>query len=79
VTIKAFYDGQVLVPEEPLDLEPKQQLLLTIEAQASVPHGAATSPVKWLFENSVTEDIFPHDLSYQHDHYLYGTPKRDEP
>jgi hypothetical protein len=35
----------------------------------------AQSALQWLAENAV-EDELPRDLSAQHDHYLYGTPKR---
>jgi hypothetical protein len=30
-------------------------------------------------ENAVQDDSLPTDLSYQLDHYLYGTPKKPEP
>jgi hypothetical protein len=33
------------------------------------------SALPWLAENAVKDEL-PVDLSSQHDHYLYGTPKR---
>jgi hypothetical protein len=33
------------------------------------------SALQWLAENAVDDEL-PSDLSTQHDHYLYGTPKR---
>jgi hypothetical protein len=33
------------------------------------------SALQWLAENAVDDEL-PRDLSAQHDHYLYGTPKR---
>ena len=33
------------------------------------------SALQWLAENAVQDEL-PVDLSSQHDHYLYGTPKR---
>jgi hypothetical protein len=34
------------------------------------------SVLDWLAENAVADDSLPTDFSYQHDHYLYGTPKK---
>ena len=36
---------------------------------------ASGSALQWLAENAVVDDL-PSDLSTEHDHYLYGTPKR---
>jgi hypothetical protein len=33
----------------------------------------------WIVANRITSDDLPTDLSYQHDHYLYGTPKKKPP
>jgi len=33
------------------------------------------SALQWLAENAVQDEL-PVDLSSQHDHYLYGTPRR---
>ena len=69
-TVDVVFDGEVLRPEEPLDLEPNRHYRVTIE-----------EPID---EGGVLDDIvalardldLPPDFAAQHDHYLYGTPKR---
>jgi hypothetical protein len=69
-TVDVVFDGEVLRPEEPLDLEPNRHYRVTIEE----PTGEA----------GVLDDIvalaqdldLPPDFAAQHDHYLYGVPKR---
>ena len=39
MTIKARFDGKVLIPEEPLDLEKDQQVTIDVHAQAPTPEG----------------------------------------
>ena len=35
------------------------------------------SALAWLAANASDSTAIPSDFSHQHDHYLYGTPKRD--
>jgi len=35
------------------------------------------SALTWIAENSCERPHLPSDLSHQHDHYLYGVPKKD--
>jgi len=67
-------DGKVIVPDEPLDLRPNQPLLLQIEPLESETEGSALA---WIVANAVDSDALPADLAEQHDHYLYGRPKKD--
>jgi hypothetical protein len=72
-TISAVYDGQVFRPTGPLDLEANSICELTIES--------VTPPIKtgnaWEVLDKFTGSIEgPGDWSIEHDHYLYGTPKR---
>ena len=84
--VKARFDGKVFVPEEPVDLQQGEAVVLTIKRTRSKPRPAKKSPpkkkrvsvLKWLAENPV-DDTLPSDLAYQHDHYLYGTPKKPNP
>jgi hypothetical protein len=75
-TILATFDGEVLRPEEPLDLEPNGRYRVTIEEpepeQAREPD---EHPLMKYLEYAVDADL-PSDFAEQHDHYLYGTPKR---
>jgi hypothetical protein len=38
---------------------------------------AEESALTWIAENSCESPHLPSDLSHQHDHYLYGVPKKD--
>ena len=72
--IKAHFDGKVLVPDEPVDLPVNQPLKIMVE-----PVGAQAKTlaelVKKLDALPDNPDT-PTDLAAQHDHYLYGMPKR---
>ena len=67
-TLTAHFDGRVLVPDQPVQLPVGQPLRVHIE------------PVEARFADLIrlAADLpdAPPDLSVQHDHYLYGTPKR---
>jgi hypothetical protein len=73
VAINAHYDGKFIVPDEPLDLAPNQRVRVQIEP---IPSGDHESVLDWIVKNPMKDDDLPSDLSYQHDHYLYGTPKK---
>ena len=51
---------------------------VTVTVEASVPDVAEPTPAIWssLLELAGTIHDLPEDASEQHDHYLYGTPKR---
>ncbi len=75
-----YYDGEVFRPEAPVDLEPNARYVITIEAVpvASIseePPGKVETA--WDVLDRLTGTIDgPVDWSAEHDHYLYGTPKR---
>jgi hypothetical protein len=71
IEISAFFDGQVIVPDQPLALPVGQKLQLKVEPIFSKP-GQFADLAK--FAADLPES--PGDLSAQHDHYLYGSPKR---
>ncbi len=72
-TVVAIYDGQVLRPETPLDLEANTRYLVTITpVDLSDPQMTA-----WDVLDSLAGSVdAPADWASQHDHYLYGNPKR---
>ena len=83
VAVKAHFDGKVIVLDEPVDLPKGKPLLLQIDVAPE--NRPAKKPKRrrkgqsfwsWLAENAVDDANLPTDLSHQHDHYLYGTPKR---
>ena len=75
-TLHAVFDGKVFRPREPLDLAPDRDYVLTVESEE------ATEPAERDPENLVEfiASLAVHtgipDLAHEHDHYLYGTPKR---
>ena len=82
IAIKAHFDGKVIVPDEPVELPVGCALVVRIESAAETalpaPTAAEPSALEWLAEHAVAGDGLPSDLSYQHDHYLYGTPKKPQ-
>jgi len=77
IAINAHYDGKVIVPDEPLDLPLNQALVVRIES-INGNTLAEESALTWIAENSCESPRLPSDLSHQHDHYLYGVPKKDQ-
>jgi hypothetical protein len=69
--IAAHFDGRFIVPDEPVQLPVGQPLRVHIEL-------AEVSPPRFADLLGFAADLpdAPADLSAQHDHYLYGTPKR---
>ena len=76
MTVNAHFDGRVIIPDEPLDLQPNQALIVQIEAVGARETGDE-SALGWLAANAVENDDLPADMADQHDHYLYGCPKKD--
>jgi hypothetical protein len=68
----AIFDGRVLYPESPVDLEPDTRYLVTIEPIS--PQAAAADAWDLLEALAGTLEA-PADWAGEHDHYLYGTPK----
>ncbi len=71
-TVIVTFDGQVLRPDEALDLVPNTRYVITIQdALPTVVTGNAWD----LLEALAGTVEAPPDWSAEHDHYLYGTPK----
>ncbi len=71
ITISAHFDGQVIVPDRPLELPVGQTLRVRLEVV-----GDASPRFADLLELETDLPDAPSDISAQHDHYLYGSPKR---
>ena len=93
ITIDATYEGGVLVPAQPLALSEHERVRVTVEPQAERMAEIKTGPTAGeagqpsLAERIVARahalppevlDSLPVDGASQHDHYIYGTPKRPE-
>lgn len=74
--LKAHFDGRVLVPDEPVDLPVNCALEVQVKRLGSAP--APDKPLQKLAEVARQFPVAdaPPDGAAQHDHYLYGLPKR---
>jgi hypothetical protein len=70
VTISAHFDGTVIVPDEPVQLPVGQPLRVSVEVPDTAP------PFADLLQFAADLPDAPPDLAAQHDHYLYGSPKK---
>jgi len=82
-TFEAHSDGQVLVPDEPVQLAPGARYRVSLELVAEVAEEAEEAedevyPLREFarkFGGKLKGD-YPPDLARNHDHYLHGRPKR---
>ena len=72
-TLTAVFDGKVLRPEKPLKLKPNTRCKLTLQ---SLPKKGPKGGLYELLEKLTGSIEMPEDWAEEHDHYLYGTPKR---
>ncbi len=79
LTFRVVYDGEVLRPQEPVDLERGRWYRATIEAVAE----ELASPEPATHEPGVLDDLRRFaidtgidDFAEQHHHYLHGSPKK---
>lgn len=90
ITVDATYEDGVLKPVQPLPFAEHEKVRLTVEPQAAAQDqgksaGATPQPPIWerivaLTADAPIEELEkpPIDGASQHDHYIYGTPKRPE-
>ena len=71
-TIHAVFDGEVLRPEKPVDLEVGKRYVLTIERtiEAEVSEAESLYPLTQILE--IATDMGIDDLSIRHDWYAHG-------
>jgi hypothetical protein len=76
-TVHAIFDGRVFRPEDAVDLKINKRYRLKIEPlwDEELIESAETDPAFDLASLAVNTGIS--DLASNHDHYLYGTPKKD--
>ncbi len=79
VAIKGYFDGKVFIPDGPVgpDLPRDRPLILHIEVPAESAQGPAGGLWETLERHAGSVEA-PADWSSEHDHYLYGTPKRPD-
>ncbi|MCS6908951.1 MAG: hypothetical protein NZM11_00025 [Anaerolineales bacterium] len=74
-TLTAIYDGQHLLLDEPLALEPNRRYIITVQGPAIERVDEPNDAWKVLEALQGTVDA-PPDWAVEHDHYLYGLPNR---
>lgn len=76
-TVHAIFDGKVFFPEEDVDLKINKRYRLRIEllAQEEMNESVETDSAFDIASLAVKTGIT--DLATNHDHYLYGIPKKD--
>jgi predicted DNA-binding antitoxin AbrB/MazE fold protein len=90
ISFDATYEGGVLVPAQPLALSEHEKVRVTVESQlepSPTVAGSTAPPREPIWERLAALarevppevlDSWPTDGASQHDHYLYGTPKRPD-
>jgi hypothetical protein len=72
-TLTVVFDGEVLRPDDTLDLKPNARYRVTVEDEVEIVETQSAWEV--LEQLAGTVDA-PADWAAEHDHYLYGSPKR---
>jgi hypothetical protein len=75
-TVKVHFDGRVFVPETPVDLPVGTVLEIPVRLSAGDEPKSTLAQLAEIAQQFPDNPDSPPDLAEQHDHYLYGTPKR---
>ena len=76
IQLELKYDGHVFIPQQPVDLPAGYKVVVSVASTTD------SAPEKSLLDLVRLADEFPRDpnaptdRAAQHDHYLYGTPKK---
>ncbi len=74
--VTVVFEGGVLRPDVPLDLAPNTRYVITIQELKET----SSSGDAWDVLEAIAGTVdAPEDWSSEHDHYLYGTPKKATP
>jgi hypothetical protein len=71
-TVRATFDGEVLRPERPLDLQTNTTYLVTIEQEARVEDHVGDEVYPLTAIGRLATDMGVTDLSVHHDRYAHG-------
>ena len=70
--IRATYDGHSFHVTDPIDIAPNSECIIYVD---EVQNQKYEDAIDYLFSIAGSAHG-PSDLSIEHDHYLYGTPKK---
>lgn len=78
--LRARFDGKVLVPEGIVDLPVGEVMIFRLHAEVRPIAAEEITGAQRLAEKlaAYPPAELPRDFSAQHDHYVYGSPKRDD-
>jgi predicted DNA-binding antitoxin AbrB/MazE fold protein len=76
MTIQAIYKNGVFTPLEAIQLPENSQVEISIKAADPAGGHPGLAPLLEIARKYPHDPRTPTDLAAQHDHYLYGTPKR---
>ncbi len=79
IALKGHFDGKVIVPDEPLNLPVGEKLQITLKRARKSKKSKRQSALQWMADHALADDGSAADLAHEHDHYLYGTPKKGHP
>jgi predicted DNA-binding antitoxin AbrB/MazE fold protein len=71
-TLRAVFDGAVLRPEEPVDLQPNQRYLVTIEREDHTVEMGEAEDYPLTQIGRLATDMGVTDLSIRHSWYAHG-------
>ncbi|MGE0887158.1 MAG: hypothetical protein AB7P14_26855 [Blastocatellales bacterium] len=83
LSVKGEFHNGVAQPLTEIEGREGQQVIITfLEETTATKNGSTQSDDDWDAMMKLIEDCQTNtgigDLAHQHDHYLYGTPKRDD-
>jgi len=71
-----YFDGETFRPEGPIDLKPNTRYRVVFY-EVNEPEPSPDGKTAWdVLAEMARQYEGPADWSAEHDHYLYGTPKR---
>ena len=79
-TVKATFDGHVFVPQGPVDLPVGFELEIPLQdlpPRETARHKGSLVRLADRLKQFPDNPDLPTELAEQHEHYLYGTPRRE--
>lgn len=73
-TLRAVFDGKVLRPEEPADLEPNTRYVVTVEPEVEPSQASAVAAYPLTEILALATDMGVEDLASHHRRYAHGGP-----